>query len=184
MAQPGTHSPGPPTGPPHSGIDRGNLPPQVITDDSALDDDTAPPRPVDARTQAMRQADGPPMEAPGPVVALIGLVGLGMVAGAFGFAFILMSQPEAPPGAINVSPAAQQPIRDQQGEPLPVQPGEPEEGEPLVNAPPSPTGEAPSAPVQAAPPSTPPGATDPQALPDAARSGAPTTTPPAQTEPQ
>ena len=54
------------------------------------------------------------------------------------------SQPAAPPGAVNVSPAAEQPARDEEGNPLPVQPGEPEENQPVLNAP---TAQAPAQPA-------------------------------------
>lgn len=179
MAHPGTQVPS--AGSPHTaaGIDsRGGAPPVVMPD--ALDDDSVLALgSLEARDLPAQRHDGPPLDAPRPVLALLGLVGLGMVIAPFVFVFLLMSQPESPPGAVNISPAAQQPIRDAQGELLPVQPGEPEEGEALVNVPPSPTGEAQPDAVDAAPPRTPPVPTQ-QTLPDRARGEVPTTTPPAQ----
>lgn len=179
MEHPSTQTPGAGSRHTGAGIDsRGGAPPVVLPD--ALDDDSVLALDsVEGRDLPAHRHDGPPMEPPRPVLALLGLAGLGMVIAPFVFVFLLISQPESPPGAVNISPAAQQPIRNAQGELLPVQPGEPEEGEALVNVPPSPTGEAQPDAVEAAPPSTPPVPTQ-QTLPDRARGEVPTTTPPAQ----
>jgi hypothetical protein len=88
------------------------------------------------------------MEQPGPVLAVIGAAGLLVIGGAFylGAMAAMEQEPAAPPGAVNVSPAADQPVKDEEGEPLPVQPGEPEENQPVVNAPPA--GSSAAAPAQ------------------------------------
>ena len=115
-----------------------------------------------------------PMEQPGPVLAVIGVVGLILIGGAFylGAATALQQQPEAPAGAVNISPAAQQPTRNAEGEVLPVQPGEPEENQPIINAP------DPGSPQALDP--TIPTATAPAGLPEAAKGGEPGTTPAAE----
>lgn len=77
------------------------------------------------------------MEQPGPVLAVIAAAGLLTIGGAFFLSYLAATEPQQPPGAVNTSPAAQQPAKDETGEPLPVQPGEPEENEPILNAPPS-----------------------------------------------
>jgi hypothetical protein len=79
----------------------------------------APPR-AEAPAEHAHTADGSAMDQPGPVLAMIAAAGLLVVAGAFVFAVMLATQPEAPVGAVNVSPAAQQPIMNEEGELLPV----------------------------------------------------------------
>jgi hypothetical protein len=114
----------------------------------------------------------PAMDQPGVILALIGAAGLVVIAGAFflGATVSLGLQPEAPAGAVNISPGAQQPTRNAEGELLPVQPGEPEEKEPVINATP---------PQHVAPPTDPAVSptTAPPDMPDAAKRGEPTTHP-------
>jgi hypothetical protein len=75
------------------------------------------------------------MEQPGPVLIVISAVALAAIAGAFYVGYVAETEPPAPPGAVTTDPAAQQPAKDAEGNPLPVQPGAPEEGQPVVNAP-------------------------------------------------
>jgi hypothetical protein len=158
----GLHGGVPPMGPPHARVDDG-----IATEPAPLARETP---------GALGQVDGPPMDQPGPLLVLIGAVGLALVAAPFALGIMLQAQPEAPAGAVNVSPAAQQPIRNEEGEPLPIQPGEPAEDELILDAP---TAAAQRQPVElAAPPTTPPAASlDAETLPDAARSGEPSTRP-------
>jgi hypothetical protein len=78
-----------------------------------------------------------PMEVPRPVLTLIAAAGLIGIAGMSYVGYVVSNMPPVPPGVVSASPAAQQPAKDEQGEPLPVQPGEPEENQPVVNAPPA-----------------------------------------------
>ena len=88
------------------------------------------------------------MEQPGPVLVVISAVALAAIGGAFYVSYVAATEPPVPPGVVNATPAAQQPAKDAQGNPLPVQPGEPEENQPLVNAPPA--GSSAQAPAQPA----------------------------------
>ena len=88
-----------------------------------------------------------PMEQPGPVFAVIGAAALVAIGAAFYVGYVAATEPAPPPGAVNVSPAAEQPAKDEEGELLPVQPGEPEENQPVVNAPPGSSAQAPTKPV-------------------------------------
>jgi hypothetical protein len=90
-----------------------------------------------------------PMEQPGPVLAVISVVALAAIGGALYVSWVAATEPPQPPGVVNASPAAQQPAKDAEGNPLPVQPGEPEENQPVVNAPPA--GSGAQAPAQPAP---------------------------------
>jgi hypothetical protein len=90
-----------------------------------------------------------PLEQPTPVLIVISAVALAAIGGAFYVSWVAAHEPSLPPGAVNVSPAAQQPAKDAQGNPLPVQPGEPEEGQPVANAPAP--GSSAQAPTQPAP---------------------------------
>ena len=78
-----------------------------------------------------------PMEQPTPVLIVISALALAAIGGALYVSYVAATEPAAPPGAVNVSPAAQQPAKDAQGNPLPVQPGERQENQPVVIAPPA-----------------------------------------------
>ena len=88
-----------------------------------------------------------PMQQPTPVLVAISAVALAAIGGAFYLGYVAQTTPAPPPGAVNVSPAAQQPAKDAEGDPLPVQPGEPEENQPVVNAPAPGSAQAPAQPA-------------------------------------
>jgi hypothetical protein len=76
------------------------------------------------------------MDQPGPVLIVISLIALAAIGGAFYVSYVAATEPPAPPGVVATTPATQQPVKDAEGNLLPVQPGEPQENQPVVNAPP------------------------------------------------
>lgn len=73
------------------------------------------------------------MEQPTAILVVISAVALAAIGGAFYVSYVAATEPPVPPGVVNAAPAAQQPAKEEQGNPLPVQPGA--ENQPVVNAP-------------------------------------------------
>ena len=103
MEHPGTQTPGAGSRHTGAGIDsRGGAPPVVLPD--ALDDDSVLALDsVEGRDLPAHRHDGPPMEPPRPVLALLGLAGLGMVIAPFVFVFLLISQPDNGEQALKIA---------------------------------------------------------------------------------